>query len=249
MNTARMIYFFSDVHLGLGNRSADRVREDLLLQFFDTIRSDCTHLIIVGDLFDYWFEYKTVVPKYFYRTLAALDSLQRSGIRIDYLMGNHDFGHYTFFETELGIPIQKGDMELTLFDKRFYIAHGDGKAYNDTGYLILRAILRNRFAQFCYRLLHPDIGIGMASRTSQGSRAYTDKKEYGTKDGLADFAEKKIAEGFDYVIMGHRHLASMRQCGGGWYVNLGHWLSMPATYGVFDGKSFELKTFPAEQSV
>lgn len=243
-----MIYFFSDVHLGLGNRSDERKREDLLLQFLDMIRHDCEHLFIVGDLFDYWFEYKTVVPKYFYRTLSALDSLRQSGIRIDYLMGNHDFGHNTFFENELGIPIHKGDMEITLFDKRFYIAHGDGKAYNDTGYIILRAILRNRVAQFCYRLLHPDIGIGMAARTSQGSRAYTDKKEYGTKDGLADFAEKKIGEGFDYVIMGHRHLASMRQCGGGWYVNLGHWLSVPATYGVFDGERFELKNFPPEQT-
>lgn len=243
-----MIYFFSDVHLGLGERKADKEREQLLLSFFDSIRKDCEHLFIVGDLFDYWFEYKTVIPKHFFRVLTALDKLKQSGVKIDYLMGNHDFGHHTFFAQELDIPIHTQDVEVTLHGKRFYIAHGDGKAYNDTGYLILRAILRNRLAQFLYRLLHPDIGIGLASNTSKSSRAYTDKKEYGAKDGLADFAEKKIAEGFDYVVMGHRHLAQMRQCGKGWYVNLGHWLTVPATYGVFDGSTFQLRNFPSSET-
>ena len=240
-----MIYFFSDVHLGLGTREEYRHREDILLDFLAMIRHDCERLYIVGDLFDYWFEYKTVVPKYFFRTITALYNLRRDGIAIEYLMGNHDFGHHTFFRDELDIPIHTDDITTTLHGKSFYIAHGDGKAYNDTGYLILRAILRNRFAQTLYGVLHPDIGIGLASNTSKSSRSYTDRKEYGTRDGLLDFAEKKIGEGFDYVVMGHRHLAQMRQCGTGYYVNLGHWLSMPATYGLFDGNAMHLQQFPA----
>jgi len=131
-----MIYFFSDVHLGLGTREEYRHREDILLDFLAMIRHDCERLYIVGDLFDYWFEYKTVVPKYFFRTITALYNLRRDGIAIEYLMGNHDFGHHTFFRDELDIPIHTDDITTTLHGKSFYIAHGDGKAYNDTGYFV-----------------------------------------------------------------------------------------------------------------
>lgn len=117
--------------------------------------------------------------------------------------------------------------------RRFYIAHGDGKAHNDTGYLILRSVLRSSLAQRVYRWLHPNIGIGLASATSHGSRDYTGAKDYGTTDGLRDFAAERIAEGFDFVVMGHRHKAERIMIGTGEYINLGHWLTAPSTYGSF----------------
>lgn len=242
-----MVYFFSDVHLGLGSRESDRAREAMLLRFFDAIAPDCTHLVIVGDLFDFWFEYKTVAPKYFFRTLSALDEMRKRGVRIDYVMGNHDFGHQHFFADELDIPIHHDDVTFTLNGKKFYIAHGDGKAYNDTGYLILKKILRNKLSIKLFQYLHPDIGIWLASRSSHASRLYTDDKDFSRRDGLRDFAKRMIEKGFDYVIMGHKHESRVEEFGSGTYINLGHWLSMPATYARFDGEKVELRTFEGEK--
>lgn len=229
-----MIYFVSDLHLGLGERASDRQREELFLQFLRCIRRDCEMLFIVGDLFDYWFEYNTAIPKKFFRTLTALANLHDSGIPIHYLMGNHDFGHKHFFREELGIDVIKTDMEMTLHGKKFYLAHGDGKAYNDTGYLILRAVLRHPLSLWLYKWLHPDVGIKLASSTSHTSREYTGNKDYSGRDGLRDFAEKKIQEGFDYVVMGHRHRPESTAFGTGTYINLGDWLHH-RTFASFDG--------------
>ncbi len=229
-----MIYFISDVHLGIQNRAEDKLRENLLLEFLESITGKCDTLFIVGDLFDYWFEYRTVIPKYFYRTLTALGKLRESGAGIEYLMGNHDFGHRTFFEEEFGVTIHKNDIIRKIGVKKFYISHGDGKSYKDTGYKILKRILRNRAAQFLFRLLHPDVGIGMASGSSRKSRVYTDKKSYGEGDGMRDFAAARISEGFDYVIMGHRHKLIHEKLGNGSYINLGEWIYNPS-YAVFDG--------------
>ena len=132
-----MIYFFSDVHLGLLSRAEDKIREELLLKFLDKIRNDCERLFIVGDLFDYWFEYKTVIPKYFFRTIHMLYEMRREGIEIEYVMGNHDFGHKDFFQSELDIYVHKDDIERELYGNKFYISHGDGKSHKDTGYKIL----------------------------------------------------------------------------------------------------------------
>lgn len=238
-----MIYFISDVHLGFGSKESSRQREELLLRFLEQIRPDCECLYIVGDLFDYWFEYNTVLPRDFFRTLTALDSFCSSGIPVEYVMGNHDFGHQSFFEQELNIPIYKEDITRQHNGKKFYIAHGDGKVYNDQGYLILRAILRNKLSIKLYQWLHPDIGIWLASGTSHKSRTYTDAKDYGKPDGLADFADKRIQEGFDYVIMGHQHQPLEKHFGNathtGTYINLGEWMHH-RTFAMFDGTECKL---------
>lgn len=239
-----MTYFFSDVHLGYYTRSDDRRREDVLLQFLEHIARDAERIYIAGDLFDYWFEYNSVIPKYFYRSLAAVERIVRSGVKVEYLMGNHDFGHQRFFAEEFGITIERGDIECEIGGKRFFIAHGDGKVKNDNGYLILRAILRNKLSIKLFQWLHPDIGIWLATRSSRASRVYTDAKEFSAEDGLYEFAEKKIAAGFDYVIMGHRHRAGKYRIGKGCYVNLGHWLgNSPPTYARFNGNEIELLSF------
>ncbi len=234
-----MIYFFSDVHLGLLERDKDREIEDLLLAFLDKASENAETIAILGDLFDYWFEYKTVVPKYFYRTLTKLESLVRRGIEIVYVMGNHDFGHLDFFEKELGIPVHDADIEREFYGKKFYLSHGDGKALNDAGYLVLKKILRSPLSNKLYRKIHPDCGIGLASSSSKTSRTYTDKRTYGVRDGLQIFAEKKISEGFDYVVMGHMHLPKFVPIEKGYYLNLGAWFE-EAVFGMFDGERLSL---------
>jgi UDP-2,3-diacylglucosamine hydrolase len=235
-----MIYFISDIHLGLFERTKDKKREDMLLAFFDAVQNDADAVFIVGDLFDYWFEYKYVIPKYFYRTLAKLHDLRELGVQIEYLMGNHDFGHLDFFSRELGIEIHHDDIEREFNGIKFYISHGDGKAHKDTGYRILKKILRAGWANRLYRYVHPDFGIKLAATSSKTSRNYTDNKHYGDSDGLEAFAEMKINEGFDYVIMGHRHSLVNKKIGNGSYINLGDWINEPH-YGAFDGKNFTLE--------
>ena len=240
-------YFISDCHLGFGSdRVADREREDRLLTILEKIKSEARSgqakaLFIVGDLFDSWFEYRQVIPRRHVRTLGLLAEIRRL-IPVEYLMGNHDFGHRNYFRDELDIRIHEGDIERELLGKKFYIAHGDGKALNDTGYLILRKILRNKFLLWSYSWLHPDIGIWIAEKMSGGSRAYTDNRDALQKqDGLRIFAENKIVkEHFDYVVMGHRHKPDEVRFGNGWYINLGDWLRS-FTYGRFDEEGFHIE--------
>jgi UDP-2,3-diacylglucosamine hydrolase len=202
----------------------------------------------LGDLFDYWFEYTTVIPKYHIRTLAALADFADSGIPVDYLIGNHDFGHRTFFQDELGITIHKGDLDITLHGKRFYLAHGDGKALNDTAYLVMRSILRNPLALRAWKWLHPDVGVGIAAYFSRKSRMASstvrNAKKFGKeRDGLEFFAEEKIKQGWEYVLMGHLHKPVVKRLAGneceGMYVNTGDWLEEP-TFACFDGTVLRL---------
>ncbi|MFM8472711.1 MAG: UDP-2,3-diacylglucosamine diphosphatase [Candidatus Kapaibacterium sp.] len=243
-----MVYFISDVHLGLGSPDECREREHLLLRFLETCERDARTLVIVGDLFDYWFEYRTVIPRPFFRVLTKLDSMRRAGVEIEYLMGNHDFGHQDFFEKELGIRVHTTDIERVYHGKRFYLAHGDGKVHNDTGYLLLRPVLRSPVSIKLFQWLHPDLGIRLASSTSSTSRVHSDKRPMGPRDGLAEFAETKIDEGFDYVIMGHVHSPLVRTftmaSHAGTYLNLGEWMRH-RTFARFDGESCTLENLAA----
>ena len=228
----QVVTFISDVHLGFGDRKRDIAREDRLLTVLRSCAETSAHLFIVGDLFDLWFDYGTVIPKDHIRTLALLKELREGGLPITYLIGNHDFGHYRYFKEDLGIEIETGDIDATIAGKHVYICHGDGKAQNDVGYLILRSVLGNTLAQWLYRWVHPDWGMKLAARTSHGSRGHTSAKEYGPHDGLQAFAHDRIEEGYEIVIMGHRHKAAVEKYRNGLYVNLGHWLGNGATYGV-----------------
>jgi UDP-2,3-diacylglucosamine hydrolase len=239
-------YFISDVHLGYGHPAEDREREGRLVRLLDEILAqartgEAGGVFIVGDLFDSWFEFSSVIPRRHVRTISGLARIAEI-VPVEYLMGNHDFGHRNYFEKELSIPVHRGDIERTLLGKQFYIAHGDGKAANDTGYLILRRILRNPFLQAAYRLVHPDLGIRFAEWISGRSRAYTDQRDALHKiDGLRAFAEKIINGGrIDFVVMGHRHAPQLITLEKGTYVNLGDWIHS-YTYGVFDEQGFRIE--------
>lgn len=231
--------FISDIHLGLQSPEIERKKEKLLVKFLSTEASNCKELFIVGDLFDYWFEYKRVYQKGFFRTLTALQDLSESGVKIHYFIGNHDFLHRDFFEKEIGTILYENPIEISLNNKKFFIGHGDGLVKNDLGYLILKKIMRNKIIQRLYSLIHPDIGIGIASRMSKSSRQYTSHKDYGEVDGLFESAAKKIDNGFDYVIFGHLHKRIYKSYKHGLYINLGSWLDQPC-YGIFKENNFDI---------
>jgi len=235
----KVYYFISDIHLGLQDRDVEVEKEKILVDFLKIAQSACDELFIVGDLFDYWFEYKKVYQKGYYRTLTALKDVSEAGVKIHYFIGNHDFLHRDFFETEFHVQLHHDPISVELNGKKFFIGHGDGMVENDTGYNILKWIMRNSFFQWLYSLIHPDLGIALASRTSKSSREYTKKKNYGEVDGLFESAKTKIEAGFDYVIFGHLHKRIFEDYKSGKYINLGSWLDAPC-YGVFDEKKFEI---------
>jgi UDP-2,3-diacylglucosamine hydrolase len=230
--------FISDVHLGLQSRDIEKEKERKLVEFLNFAKNNCDELFIAGDLFDYWFEYRKVYQKGYFRTLTALQDLVEAGVKVHYFIGNHDFFHNGFFEKEIGLLLYHNPAEFHLNDKRFFIGHGDGLVKNDLGYNILKVILRSKLTQFLYSLIHPDIGVALASHTSKSSRDYTTKKDYGEQDGLFEAAKKKIDVGFDYVLFGHLHRKQYLQYKNGFYINLGSWIQEPC-YGKFSDK-FEI---------
>lgn len=240
MNTVEDIYLFiSDIHLGLHSKEIEKRKERLLVQFLNSTAVHCKELFIVGDLFDYWFEYKRVYQKGFFRTLTALQDLSEKGIKIHYFIGNHDFLHRDFFTHEIGVKMYENPLNVILHGKKFFIGHGDGLVKNDYGYLILKKVMRNKGIQKLYSLIHPDLGIGLASFSSKNSRNYTAKKDYGEVDGLFEAAKIRIDKGFDYVIFGHLHKRIFKNYKNGYYINLGSWLDNPC-YGIFKENNFEV---------
>jgi UDP-2,3-diacylglucosamine hydrolase len=236
---SKVYFFISDIHLGLQDKVQEDAKEKKLISFFKFAETNCDELFIVGDLFDYWFEYRRVYQKGFYRTLAALKDLSERNIKLHYFIGNHDFLHRDFFENEFGAIMYADGLSIGLNGKKFFIAHGDGMVSNDIGYNILKWVLRNKFFQSLYSLLHPDLGISIASKTSKSSRAYTDKKDYGEVDGLYEAAKKKIDEGYDFVLFGHLHKRIWQTYKQGNYINFGSWLDKPC-YGIFKDQKFEI---------
>ena len=234
-------YFISDIHFGLEDKTKETEKENALIELINSIEAD-SELIILGDLFDYWFEYKYVIQKGYYRFFAALKNASERNVKIHYLIGNHDFLHRDFFRTEFSAEVYEDNTELEINGKKFYLAHGDGLLPNDKGYLILKKIFRNKFFQKLYSFLHPDLGIAIAKRTSKKSRDYTQQKDYGEQNALLKFAERKIDEGFDYIVMGHSHKKEIYKYKDGFYVNLGSWIEKPY-YGVFDGNKFQVLTW------
>ncbi len=235
-------YFISDAHLGLGTKDEERAKESRLIQFLDHIAHDVDQLFIVGDLFDAWFEYRTVIPKGFHRFFAKVSELTDRGVPIHYLAGNHDYWMRDFFRDELGMNTHYEPFDVWIDDKRIYIHHGDGLAANDTGYLILKKLFRSRLNIWLYSWLHPDIGLAFAKSTSKRSRQHTSGKDYGEGDAMMGFAQEKIDEGYDIVVMGHRHRPVIRQLGKGTYINLGDWIEHN-TFAELEGGCITLKTW------
>ena len=236
------IFFFSDVHFGLQDAQHEKEKERRVLSFLTHVQENGEQLFIMGDLFDYWFEYKYVIPRGYHNILSKLSTLVEHGVKIHYVAGNHDFWLKDFFPNDLSIPVYKDPFSVVLRSKKFFLHHGDGLALNDTGYLILKKILRSPISIFIYSLIHPDLSAPIARASSKSSRAYTGNKDFGETDGMIKFAEEKFREGIDFVVMGHRHKPLEHKVGNALYINLGDWITYN-TYAEFDGIKLELKTW------
>lgn len=231
-------YFISDLHLGLADAVTEREKESLLVRFLDSI-SDAEALFIIGDLYDYWFEYRRVYQKGFFRLLNSLYSLKSRGTEIIYIIGNHDFMHRDFFSSEIGAVMIENDFIAELHGKKFFMAHGDGLLKGDYGYKLLKMVLRNKKIQWLYSLIHPDIGISLAGHSSKTSRQHTSSRTGIETDGLRDKAAELLQEGYDFVLFGHTHRRVQEKFAQGYYINLGTWLEQPC-YGKFENMIFTI---------
>ncbi len=242
-------YFISDIHLGTDKSQAENDKQELFARFLEEIYKDATHLYIVGDLFDFWFEYKHVIPKEYFRFLVILDRFVQKGVEIHYLAGNHDFALGSFFDSVLNIKTWPDKYTFKLESKNFYLFHGDGIAKKDVGYRFLKRILRHPFNIKLYRWLHPDLGIPFAKKVSGGSRHYTNTINHlRDESDYIEFAEECFKDGYDYVLMGHRHNPLVHKNKDKCYINLGDWTDN-YTYALFDGKNLELKWYKKEKGL
>jgi len=241
----KKIYFLSDFHLGAPNDIESRKREDRLVNFLNHAKQDAAAFFIVGDIFDFWFEYKTVVPKGFVRILGCLAQISDAGIPIHIFTGNHDLWMNDYLAKELNAKVYFEPHAFTLGNKKFYIGHGDGLGPGDYGYKRLKKIFTNPFCQWLFRWLHPDAGIQLANYFSAKSRAKTgsaDEVFLGEDNEWLIVYTKQMAKEMDvdYFVFGHRHYAidfaiNERTK----YINLGDWIRLN-TYGVFDGAQLQL---------
>ncbi|HLF13422.1 MAG TPA: UDP-2,3-diacylglucosamine diphosphatase [Bacteroidota bacterium] len=232
-------YFISDVHLGLEAPETEKIKQRRLIAFLDRASRDASHLFILGDLFDAWIEYRTVIPKGFHRVLAKLHDVADRGVEIHFLVGNHDFWVRDYFEKEMGIKTHREAFGIELEGKKIYLHHGDGLDPRDHGYAFLKRVLRNRVSIWLFSWLHPDLGVPLARSSSRTSRDHTSTKDYGRDDGMRRAASRMIGEGYDFVIMGHRHVPREEKIGSGTYVNLGDWIAHD-TYARLSGGTLSL---------
>lgn len=244
----KKIYFASDNHLGAPTIEASRPREKKFIAWLDSIKHDAAAIFLVGDLFDFWFEYKTVVPKGFTRTLGKLAEISDSGIPIYFFVGNHDLWMNGYFKEELNIPVYYEPKEFTFNNKTFFIGHGDGLGPHDKGYKHMKKVFTNPFFKWVFRWVHPDIGVKIAQYLSVKNKLISgddDAKFLGEdNEWLVQYSKEKLKnKHHDYFIFGHRHLPLEIQLNEhSKYINLGDWINY-YTYGVFDGEHFELKSF------
>jgi UDP-2,3-diacylglucosamine hydrolase len=244
----KKIYFASDQHFGAPTPELSFPREQKFVAWLDQIKPDAGAVFLLGDLFDFWFEYKTVVPKGFIRVLGKLAELRDSGIPIYFFVGNHDLWMNDYFEKELNIPVYHDNKEFTFNDKTFLIGHGDGKGPGDKGYKRMKKVFTAPFSKWLYRWLHPDIGMQLAQYLSVKNKMISGVEDVTflgeDKEWLILYAKRKLeTKHYNYLIFGHRHLPMKLSIGkDSEYVNLGDWIHY-FTYGVFDGDTFEIKNF------
>ncbi|MEX1383584.1 UDP-2,3-diacylglucosamine diphosphatase [Lutibacter sp.] len=248
MTTNKKIYFASDQHFGAPTAEQSKIREQKFVNWLDTIKTDAEIVFLLGDLFDFWFEYKKVVPKGFIRVLGKLAELRDSGIQIYFFVGNHDLWMEDYFETELNIPTYHKPKEFTFNNKTFLIGHGDGLGPGDKGYKRMKKVFTNPFSKWLYKWLHPDIGVTLAQYLSVKNKLISgeeDVKFLGEEnEWLVHYCNRKLTEKqFDYFVFGHRHLPmEIQLTKNSKYINTGDWISH-FTYAVFNGEQMVLKSY------
>ena len=248
MAASKKIYFLSDFHLGAPDAAASLVREKKVVQFLDNIKQDAAEIFIVGDLFDFWYEYRNVVPKGYVRILGKMAELTDSGIPIHFFVGNHDMWMKDYFQKELNTAVYFEPVEFCFSGKKFLVGHGDGLGPGDKGYKFIKKIFRNKICQWMFGILPPYLGIGLADYFSRKSRAKTGKTDEvflgEEKEWLVIYAKEVLEkQHFDYFIFGHRHLPlDIKLNNNSRYINLGDWIKY-FSYAVFDGEDLSLNYY------
>jgi UDP-2,3-diacylglucosamine hydrolase len=237
------IFFISDAHLGLARPEEETRREKALLDFFEWISDKAEALVVVGDLFDFWFEYASVIPREYFDVLCGLKKLRGKGISIDYIVGNHDCWLETFFPDVLGIPVHAEPLIRTLQGKKVYIGHGDGMAKKDVGYRILKKIIRNRISVRLYKTLHPTAAFKIALFFSGLSRNHRPVRN--RDEEYAACARTLFREGYDCVVLGHTHRPYELRENGRTYVNTGDWMEH-FTFGRLENGRLSLEPWPLQ---
>jgi UDP-2,3-diacylglucosamine hydrolase len=240
------IYFASDFHLGVPTKEKSLEREKRIVEWMNEIKKDAAELYLMGDMFDFWFEYRKAIPKGFTRLLGKIAEFCDAGIPVYLFTGNHDMWMFDYLQDELGVTIYRKPVTKEFNGKKFFLAHGDGLGPGDYSYKFLKKVFANSFLQWMFARIHPNTGIGIANFWSKRSRISSGDKDVwkGEDDEyLVHFVKDTLKkEHYDYFIFGHRHLPLQLPIGNALYVNLGEWVNY-SSYAVFDGEKLELKHF------
>jgi len=240
----RAIFFISDLHIGLREAKTEQLKMEQLERLFAIIKAEGRSLYMLGDIMDYWMEFRHLIPKGFTRFLCLLTDLVRHNIEVVYVAGNHDFYLGRYFDDELGIKTLYGVNELLLDGRKYIVAHGDGLGKGDWGYKLFTRIVRNRFNLALLSGFHPDLAIGLMKKLSQLSRKHKTVDRVFEVNRLLNVAELLTGEKeFDYFVCGHNHVKGITELSNGKsrYVNLGTWIEGSFPYGVFNNGVFQLK--------
>ncbi|MCG2760527.1 MAG: UDP-2,3-diacylglucosamine diphosphatase [Candidatus Delongbacteria bacterium] len=239
-------YFISDLHLKLDKSEKTKQMKEKLLKFLCSLPDDTKEIVLLGDIFDFWYEWLHVIPAYHFDIFYRLRIMIDNGVKITYLAGNHDFYLGDYLKNEIGINCISNEYEFESGGKKFFISHGDGLAASDRGYRLLKKILRARMSNLLFRtFIPPDLGIYIAKITSGSSRRYRNVDRIKWKGEYLAYAECKMKEGYDFVIFGHLHYPEIIETDNGIYLNTGDWMKH-FSYGVFDGIKLKLERYHEE---
>ena len=254
MAKGKNVYFISDLHLGASYFADPIAKERRVVRWLDTVKDDATEIYLLGDILDYWYEYRYVAPRGFTRFFGKIAELSDSGVRITWFIGNHDIWIFDYLPNELGVEVVDGVVEKEIMGKRFYMAHGDGVGRHQFSFRLIRSIFRNRFCQFLYSAIHPRWTVAFAHRWSRSSRMSHDDggpveaRVLAARDTIYGFTER-YAEAhpeIDYFVYGHLHLVDDKPVGASArMIILGDWITHDS-YACFDGENLTLHRFPGE---
>lgn len=251
MGERKKIYFASDFHLGVPTFEKSLERERLIIRWLDEAQKDAAEIFLMGDIFDFWFEYRHTAPKGFVRLLGKIAEITDSGIPVTFFTGNHDMWMFDYLPKEIGITIHREPIRRTFNGKHFFLGHGDGLGPGDHGYKFIKKVFANKFCQWLFARIHPNVGMGIArfwSHKSRLSNGPEDEQYHGPDhEWLAIYAKEVLKkEPVDYFIFGHRHLPlNIELSEKSRYINLGEWVNYNS-YAVFDGEQLDLKYYNPE---
>ena len=252
----KAVYFISDLHLGATYLSDSLAYERRVVEWLKSIQDDVDHLYLLGDILDYWYEYRNVVPRGYVRFLGQLATMSDAGIKITWFIGNHDIWIFDYLPREIGVEVVDGSMVTEILGKRFYMAHGDGVGKLSCGFRMMRSIFRNKFCQWLYASIHPRWTIPFAHRWSSQSRNYSSERPVfkgPDQEPFVEYAEEyqktHTQEPIDYFVFGHQHIMLQYPLSaGGELIVMGDWIHH-FSYGRWDGKEFKLECYNSKMTV